>query len=93
MVTYWHVELDCHDAILAEGLAAESYLDTGNRAAFENGGAAVQLQPDFAYGVWEALGCAPLVCTGERLAAIRAALATECNRHFTGKRLGLPTGL
>jgi hypothetical protein len=33
-VTYWHVELSAHDVILAEGLAAESYLDTGNRTAF-----------------------------------------------------------
>ncbi len=30
-VTYWHVELPMHDVIFAEGLAAESYLDTGNR--------------------------------------------------------------
>ena len=33
-VTYWHVELASHDILLAEGLPAESYLDTGNRAAF-----------------------------------------------------------
>jgi hypothetical protein len=31
---YVHVELDRHDILLAEGLPAESYLDTGNRAAF-----------------------------------------------------------
>ena len=36
-VTYWHVELDRHDIMLAEGLPCESYLDTGNRAAFANG--------------------------------------------------------
>ncbi len=30
-VTYYHVELPRHDVILAEGLPAESYLDTGNR--------------------------------------------------------------
>ena len=36
-VTYWHVELDRHDVILAEGLAAESYLDTGNRSVFVKG--------------------------------------------------------
>jgi hypothetical protein len=36
-VTYWHVELPTHDVIPAEGLAAESYLDTGNRRAFANG--------------------------------------------------------
>jgi hypothetical protein len=34
-ITYWHVELPRHAALLAEGLFAESYLDTGNRAAFE----------------------------------------------------------
>jgi hypothetical protein len=33
-VTYYHVELATHDVILAEGLPCESYLDTGNRAAF-----------------------------------------------------------
>jgi hypothetical protein len=36
-VTYWHVELPEHGALLAEGLPCESYLDTGNRAAFEHG--------------------------------------------------------
>jgi len=34
-VTYWHVELDRHRVILAEGLPCESYLDTGNRDAFD----------------------------------------------------------
>ena len=31
-VTYYHVELEAHDVILAEGLPCESYQDTGNRA-------------------------------------------------------------
>ena len=35
--TYWHVELDSHDVILAENLAAESYLDMGNRGFFAEG--------------------------------------------------------
>jgi hypothetical protein len=30
-VTYFHVELDSHDVLLAEGMPAESFLDTGNR--------------------------------------------------------------
>ncbi len=34
-ITYWHVELPAHSVLLAEGLACESYLDTGNRAAFD----------------------------------------------------------
>ena len=33
-ISYVHVELDRHDVLLAEGVAAESYLDTGNRAQF-----------------------------------------------------------
>ena len=28
-ITYYHVELEHHDVLLAEGLPAESYLDTG----------------------------------------------------------------
>ncbi|KQO75220.1 hypothetical protein ASF20_15155 [Methylobacterium sp. Leaf88] len=33
-VTYWHVELDRHDILLAEGLPAESYFESGARAWF-----------------------------------------------------------
>ncbi|HEY8063618.1 MAG TPA: Hint domain-containing protein [Methylosinus sp.] len=33
-VTYWHVELDEHDILLAENQPSESYIDTGNRAFF-----------------------------------------------------------
>ncbi|WP_158933323.1 Hint domain-containing protein [Acidisphaera sp. S103] len=45
-VTYYHVELDAHDILLAEGLETESYLDTGNRAMFENVGLPAILHPD-----------------------------------------------
>jgi hypothetical protein len=46
-VEYWHVELERHDILLANGLPAESYLDTGNRTAFVNGGDFLDLHPDF----------------------------------------------
>jgi hypothetical protein len=36
-VTYVHVELDRHALLLAEGVAAESYLDAGHRGFFEAG--------------------------------------------------------
>jgi hypothetical protein len=78
-VTYWHIELPSHDAILAEGLPAETYLDTGNRASFDNGGGAPAMPPDFARAVWEAEGCADLVVAGQRLVAVRAALATRAD--------------
>ena len=37
-VHYFHVEVDPHAVLLAEGLPVESYLDTGNRAYFQNCG-------------------------------------------------------
>ena len=43
--TYFHVELEQHAALLAEGLPAESYLDTGNRASFENLSSSTKIPP------------------------------------------------
>jgi hypothetical protein len=42
-VTYWHLELARHDILLAEGLPTESYLDTGNRHAFDAEGREVRV--------------------------------------------------
>jgi len=60
-ITYWHIELDTHDVVLAEGVPAESFLDTGNRASFA-GGQTQNLHPDFAARLREARGCLPLLC-------------------------------
>ncbi len=73
-VTYFHVELAAHDVILAEGLPCESYLDTGNRGAFANGGAAVDLHPHFARRIWAGRGCAEMATAGPRVAAARRRL-------------------
>jgi hypothetical protein len=70
-VTYYHVELARHDVLLAEGLAVESYLDTGDRWTFANGNGPLSLHPDFATRMAEAMGCAPLVLTGPELARAR----------------------
>ena len=70
-VVYYHVELPSHDVILAEGLPCETYLDTGNRSAFENGGAAVMKHPDFALGVWKVQACAELVVGGPCLEHVK----------------------
>ena len=72
-VEYWHVELDAHDVIFAEGLRAESYLDTGNRAAFENGAAYVEAHPDFAPKHWTQ-ACLPLVFDGPAVTVAKARL-------------------
>jgi hypothetical protein len=72
-VEYWHVELDAHDVILAEGLPAESYLDCGNRTAFANGGAFVEAHPDFRPRDW-AETCLPLMTKGPAVTATKARL-------------------
>lgn len=73
-VTYFHVELPVHDVLLAEGLPCESYLDTGNRSAFANGGPATQLHPDLASGIWSTRACAPLAIGGPVVAEVRRRL-------------------
>tara|TARA_R110002020_G_scaffold106362_1_gene247609 strand:- start:68 stop:1012 length:945 start_codon:yes stop_codon:yes gene_type:complete len=45
-VTYWHVELDQHDVLLADGLPAESFFDMGSRAWFDNDLDDVLANPD-----------------------------------------------
>ena len=64
-VEYFHVELDAHAILLAEGLPAESYLDTGNRGFFANSGEPLVLHPDLTdetdYPTREAGSCAPFV--------------------------------
>lgn len=83
VVTYYHIELPRHDVLLAEGLPTESYLETGGRSAFENGGGVMQLHPDFAPDearigmVWRTFGYAPLFGSGGQLDRVRARLAWQ----------------
>lgn len=62
-VEYFHVELDHHAILLSEGLPTESYLDTGNRGFFANGGDPLVLHPDLMdesdCPTREAASCAP----------------------------------
>jgi hypothetical protein len=82
-ITYYHIELETHDVVLAEGLAVETYLDTDGRANFEAAGAVVRLHPDFGTGgadvaaIWEMFGCAPMVIAGPRLEQERQRLETR----------------
>jgi hypothetical protein len=76
-VTYFHVELAGHDILLAEGLPAESYLDTGNRDMFENAGSALVLHPDFATGQPARVGrsCLPFADRPDQAESVWRALA------------------
>jgi hypothetical protein len=74
-VTYYHVELPQHAVLLADGLPVESYLDTGDRSHFANGGGPIALHPDFASRIWEASACAPLMVAGPAVDATRQWIA------------------
>ena len=91
-VTYYHLELESHDVVLAEGLPCETYLETKHRSAFANGGTIVAAHPIFVPDVeadrllqWEALGYAPLVVTGPAVERVR-------QRMGQGSRVWSPPG-
>jgi len=76
-VTYHHVELESHDVLLAEGLPAESYLDTGNRACFA-GGERVELHPDFTARHWTQ-SCVPMIFEGPAMQALKVLLLARAD--------------
>ena len=91
---YFHVELDAHAILLAEGLPAESYLNTGNHGFFTNSGEPLVLHPDLTdksgYPTREAGSCAPFVSdeasvppVWQRLAERAAALGQPAPRFDT----------
>jgi hypothetical protein len=80
-ICYHHIELAQHDVLLANGMPAESYLDTGDRTRFGNGGGVIALHPDFSTRAGEISGCAPVVQTGPVLASVRKRLAAGVARR------------
>ena len=89
LVTYYHVELPKHHAILAEGLPAESYLETSeeNRHFFKDATTASNVTKlDAQYPVcpentpawqhiWDTQGYAKLTQSGPILEAVKARVA------------------
>ena len=72
-VDYYHVELDSHDILLAEGAAAESFVDDQSRGMFHNASEYPVLYPDEPR--LPARYCAPRVEADEALAAVQRRLA------------------
>ena len=72
-VTYHHIELANHDVVLAEGLPAETYLESGNRLMFESDAQPMVLHPDFA-AASRKNACAPLLTDGRIVTAARQRL-------------------
>ena len=79
-IHYFHIELDTHDAVLAEGVPTESYIDVDNRAFFANASvtalapvlpAAEDLAP------WQDRLCAPLRVRAQDVDALWQTLAAR----------------
>ena len=95
-VEYFHIELDRHDILLADGLAVESFLDTGNRAQFANAAGPVALPAPVAAG--REHGCAPFRTQGAEVVAVRRRLLARafelswCVTPASGLRVLTETG-
>ncbi len=76
-VDYFHVELDSHDVLLAEGAPSESFMDDDSRGAFHNASEFVTLYP---HAPGPGRFCAPRVTDGYELEAIRQRLALVAQR-------------
>ncbi|GAL98849.1 glycosyltransferase [Acetobacter tropicalis NRIC 0312] len=74
-VTYFHVELETHDILLAEGAPSESFVDDDSRNMFHNAVEFKKLYPDAA--PLPAVYCAPRIEEGPILEAIRTRLNAE----------------
>jgi hypothetical protein len=71
-VEYFHVELDTHDVIVAEGAWSETFLDDNGRAMFHNAHEFRALYPDTDIA---AQYCAPRLEDGYEVAAVRRRIA------------------
>ncbi|MCX8280293.1 Hint domain-containing protein [Phyllobacterium sp. 0TCS1.6C] len=70
-VDYFHIELEEHDVIWANGALAETYLDLGNRAAFLEPGVLQFTSPK----ARQAKSCYPLAYSGPAVDAARDIIA------------------
>ena len=79
-VTYWHVELESHDILIANDMPAESFLEMGaNRAAFENGSGLGDPSAEV-IGRTHADFCRRFVDSGPLLAVMRDELRLRAER-------------
>ncbi len=89
-VTYWHVELDAHGILVAQGAPAESYRDDGNRHLFDNAAIAAPFL-DLASPA-HGPACAPCVGEGPALDRIKARLAARVSLSRPAARSGRAAG-
>ena len=75
VIEYFHIELEQHDVVLAEGLLAETFVDDASRMMFQNAEDYYALYPD--REDVEPVYSAPRVEDGEILQAVRDRIASR----------------
>ncbi len=80
-VEYFHLELDTHDVIVAEGALSESFIDDDSRAMFHNAPEYALLYPTAEHG--QVVYCAPIVEDGELLETIRRRIDARVDNERT----------
>jgi hypothetical protein len=83
-VHYVHLELNSHDLVIAEGAAAETFIDCGNRPMFQNAAEFAALYPRHAAASWGF--CMPRLEEGQALERIRRRLAALAGVNFVPPR-------
>ena len=74
-IRYFHIELDQHDVIFAEGAPAETFVDCDSRGMFHNAAEFAQLYPADQSQRW--MFCAPRIESGPVLEQIRRVIDTR----------------
>ena len=79
-VRYFHLELEAHGLLLSEGTWSESYVDDGNRHAFNNTaltGLFLDFEAGRSKGQYDAQACLPVLRHGLKLDVIHGRLAVR----------------
>ncbi|MCZ8269014.1 MAG: Hint domain-containing protein, partial [Beijerinckiaceae bacterium] len=93
-VRYFHLELEAHGLLLSEGTWSESYLDDGNRHAFNNAaltGLFLDFEAGRSNGEYDHMACLPVLRQGLKLDEIHGRLALraeELARAGKGRLIG-----
>jgi len=77
-VRYFHLELEAHGLLLSEGTWSESYLDDGNRHAFNNAaltGLFLDFEGGRSNGEYDHMACLPVLRQGLKLDEIHGRIA------------------
>jgi hypothetical protein len=88
-VRYFHLELEAHGLLLSEGTWSESYLDDGNRHAFNNTamtGLFLDFEAGRSKGQYEDQACLPVLRHGLKLDVIHGRIALRAEETARGAK-------